>query len=106
MTDIGFTRDTNTMKLTGAAPIFGSGTAYYDTTLVDEKKKSRIFGDDEEAVVRKMTREMDFHVLLKNQSYLHLISVYPNISETKKKNLMDAIKKRNNRITIDYGGFR
>ena len=96
--NIGFIRDITTMKFIGPAPLFDSGNAYWNSKLINESVKSKLFGDVEADVFKKMKQKCDLSVLFKDYEYKKIISAYPCISNVKKENLINEIAKRNNRL--------
>lgn len=93
--NIGFIRDLNTMKITGPAPLFDFGAAYWSSGKINDAVRSKAFGDVEKAVFRRMEKKCDLSRVLKGTGYVHCIKTYPRISEEKKNNLVEAIGKRN-----------
>lgn len=105
LSNIGFIRDMKTMKYIGPAPIYDSGNAYYQTANVENDNRSKLFGESELEIVKKMKKEIDLSVLKQYKDYAHFIWTYPNITKDKKENLVNVIKRRNNRLTVDLGMF-
>lgn len=96
--NIGFIRDINTLKFIGPAPLYDCGNAYWSTKNINDKTKSQMFGDVESKITAKMKRKHDLTSLKKEFAYKKAIMDYPDISEVKKQNLIEAITKRNNQI--------
>ena len=98
LNNIGFIRDVKTMKFVGPAPLFDSGNAYWSTKNISDAVKSKMFGDVEQAIFNKMKRQCNLDAVLKMGGFIDIISCYPGITDEKKENLINAIKKRNNRL--------
>lgn len=102
LSNIGFIRDVNTMKFIGPAPIFDSGNAYYQTDNVNNAVKSTLFGDVENEIVAHMKKEIDLDALTKSKDHKHMIMTYPDITDKKKENLINAIHNRNTRLSMNF----
>ncbi len=96
--NIGFIRDVNTLKFLGPAPLYDSGNAYWSTKKINDTVKSKMFGDVEKDLFKKLKKECDFESILKTGAFIKLIDTYPAISDEKKANLISAIKERNQRL--------
>ena len=99
--NIGFIRDSNTMKFVGPAPLYDSGNAYWSTTKINEHVKSKMFGDMEKKLFKSLKKDCDFEAIAKNGMFQKLVENYPGITDEKKNNLISAIKERNHRLTKD-----
>ncbi len=98
LNNIAFIRDINTLKFLGPAPLFDCGNAYWSSGQINQAVKSKTFGDVEKNVVKKMKKKCDLSFLKNNFDCEKIIWNYPEITDVKKENLIDAIKKRNSRI--------
>lgn len=98
LSNIAFIRDIKTMKFIGPAPLFDSGNAYWSTKKISSEVRSTLFGDVEEAIFAKLMKLYNLNMLAKDSGYIKLISAYPCINDVKKENLIEAIKKRNQRL--------
>lgn len=98
LSNIGFIRDISTLKFIGPAPLFDCGNAYNDTKLVNNNVRSQQFGDVEQEIYKKLQKECDFDKVAKDFGYKKIINDYPNITEKKKENLIEAISKKNKSI--------
>lgn len=96
--NIGFIRDINTMKFIGPAPLYDSGNAYWSTKKINDNVKSKLFGDVENNLFKKLKKECDIESILKIGVFQKLVETYPGISDEKKNNLITAIKDRNSRL--------
>ncbi len=99
LNNIGFLRDSNTLKFIGPAPLYDSGNAYWSTKKINDSVKSKLFGDVENKVFRSMASRCDFERLAKSNSFSKLVENYPGITDEKKGNLISAINERNRRLT-------
>jgi hypothetical protein len=97
--NIGFIRDSNTMKFIGPAPLYDSGNAYWSTKKINDAIKSKMFGDIEGTIFKKLKKQCDLSVLQTNTSFKKVINHYPGITDEKKENLISAINKRNIKLT-------
>lgn len=93
-----FLRDSNTMKFIGPAPAFDFGSGYWDTSRINNSEKSKEFGDVSDGIIKSLRKKIDFTKLLNYKTMEDIIMRYPYISAVKKSNLIDAIKKKNNRL--------
>ena len=96
--NIGFIRDSNTMKFIGPAPLYDSGNAYWSTKKINEQIKSKLFGDMESKLFKSLKKDCDFEAIAKSSAFEKLIDKYPGITDEKKGNLSKAIKERNQRL--------
>lgn len=96
--NIGFIRDSNTMKFIGPAPLYDSGNAYWSTKKINDAVKSKMFGDMELKLVKQLKKECDLEEITKSGTFIKLIDTYPGITDEKKENLIKAIKERNQRL--------
>lgn len=103
--NIGFLQDVKTMKFVGCAPLFDCGNAYWNSQDVCGAIKSKFFGEDEMGIVSDVKRKADFNKLFASSGYKHLINYYPCIKDEKKKNLIEAIEKRNHRLELGLQGI-
>ncbi len=97
LNNIGFLRDVNTLKFIGPAPLFDSGNAYWDSSLVNKDKKSKCFIDSEQKIVEELKKEADLSIFDDN-SYETLIYKYPELEDKRKESIVKAINKRNDRF--------
>ncbi len=97
LNNIGFLRDINTLQFIGPAPLFDSGNAYWDSSLVNKEKKSKCFAQSEKFVVAELKKELD-PSCLDDASYEDLIYKYPELEDQRKESLIKAISKRNDRL--------
>lgn len=100
--NIGFLLDINTMKFIGPAPMYDSGNAYWSSNNIGENK-SKLFTDKEFNFLGSPKEKNDIlNFLTQDKSYIYgyekLIRSYPCITDIKKENLIEAIKKRNVRL--------
>ena len=100
LSNIGFILDADKNEFIGPAPLFDNGGAYWDSKKVSDAVKSKLFGDEEDAIIKKLTKETDLEEILKNTDYVNLISNYPEITDVKKDNLIEAIRKRHKSISV------
>ena len=100
LSNIGFIRDSKTMKFIKCAPMFDSGNAYWNTKLVNEPVKSKLFGDVENRIYHNLASKCNLSVL-NNKDYEEIIMKYPEITDAKKENLIEAINKRNAYLMIE-----
>ena len=98
LSNIAFIRDINTMKFIGPAPLFDSGNAYWSTKKITDTVKSNMFGDVEGAICAELKKKYNLEELTHLKPFYALINSYPAITDEKKENLIEAIKKRNNRL--------
>lgn len=98
LNNIAFIRDVNTLKFIGPAPLFDCGNAYWSSGQINQAVKSKTFGDVEKNIVKQMKAQCDLSFLQTDKDYERVIGIYPEITDTKKENLIEAIKKRNNQI--------
>ncbi len=96
--NIGFIRDSNTMKFIGPAPLYDSGNAYWSTKKINDTVKSKLFGDIENSLFKSLKKECDLEEIQKSAAFQKLIESYPGITDEKKNNLIAAIKERNQRL--------
>lgn len=96
--NIGFIRDVNTLEFVGPAPLYDCGNAYWATKKINDTVKSELFHGVESKIVEKKKKEMNLSALSGDYGYKKIIHQYPDISDVKKDNLIEAIEKRNNRI--------
>lgn len=106
--NIGFIRDTKTMKFIGPAPLYDSGNAFWNTKKVGEDVRSKLFGNVEDTVFGAVQKKIDFSRFANSEDYAKIIMQYPCITDVKKENLINAIKKRNRRLclSMDRGNER
>lgn len=100
LSNIGFIRDAKTMKFIGCAPLFDSGNAYWNSKLVTETTKSKMFGDVEKRIYTKMVKKVNLEPLC-SEDYVDIIVKYPEITDNKKDKLIEAIKKKNAFLMIE-----
>ncbi len=109
LNNIAFIRDINTLKFIGPAPLFDCGAAYWSTNNTNAPVKSKQFGDVEGRICREMSARCDVVGVLKDKSFQKIINQYPGITDAKKQNLIEAIKKSNRDIIfsrdIDKAGI-
>ncbi len=98
LSNIGFIRDINTMKFIGPSPLYDCGNAYIDTKKMNEGVKGDLFGDMEANILKELKKCIDLEAVFKGFGYKKLISAYPDITETKKENLIEVIGKKNNNM--------
>lgn len=102
LSNIGFIMDINTMKFIGPAPLYDSGNAYWSSGSINNHVKSKEFGDIEVANMKEFKKQGCLDFLVEDnaykEGYKNLINSYPCINDTKKENLIQAIKKRNNNL--------
>lgn len=100
LSNIGFIRDIKTMKFIKCAPLFDSGNAYWNSKLVNDSVKSKLFGNVEKRIYNNMVGKCNLSVL-NNRDYEDIIMKYPEITDEKKENLIEAINKRNTFMQIE-----
>ena len=100
--NIAFIRDVNTMKFIGPAPLYDSGNAYWSTKSVNDPVKSKLFGDVENEVFKKIKKKCDLEAMTKSFGYKKLVYTYPMISDVKKEKLVEAIGQRNSRLAKSH----
>ena len=88
------------MKFIGCAPIFDSGNAYWNTKTINGVAKSKLFGDVEKRIYQKMSKLCDLSVL-NNRDFEDIVMKYPEITDQKKQNLVEAICKKNSYLMIE-----
>ena len=93
--NIALIRDVKTLKFKGPAPLFDFGAAYWSAGKIENSVKSKSFGDVEQRVFKKMKKKCDVNAVLTDNRFADLIESYPRISEQRKRDLIEAIKKRN-----------
>lgn len=101
LSNFGFLRDIKTMKFIGPAPLFDSGSAYWSTKKINDAVKSKMFGDIESSIMKILKGKVDLSILKNYELFQKLISKYPGITDEKKENLINAIKKRNTILTME-----
>ena len=92
--NIGFVRNMETMKLE-VGPLFDFGASYWSSGKIDNRVKSKLFGDVETRIFNKLKNKCDIEVLLKKEKYMNAVETYPTISAERKKELIAAIGERN-----------
>ena len=98
--NIGFIRDIKTMKFIKCAPLFDSGHAYWNTKLVNEAVQSKMFGDIEKRIYHNLVGKCNLSVL-NNKDFEDIIMKYPEITDEKKENLIEAINQKNSFLKIE-----
>ncbi len=98
LNNIGFLRDSNTMKFIGPAPLYDSGNAYWSTKKINDAVKSKMFGDVENKIFQNLCGRCDYEGIVKSSSFNKLVESYPGITDEKKENLISAINERNKRL--------
>lgn len=93
--NIGLLRDADTLKFIGPAPLFDFGAAYWSNGIIRKATSNARFADVEKKILKKMEHRCDIESIIKNENILHCIEMYPNIGSEKKKELISAIKDRN-----------
>ncbi len=106
LSNIGAILDVNTGKFISMAPLYDSGNAYWSTHQIEENINSVYFGDVENVIFKKMLKDHDISFLKKSSDYKEIINAYPNISEVKKSNLIEAIGKQNTKLCIRHDMIR
>lgn len=86
--NFGFLRDVDNAKITGFAPLFDSGSAYWGKA--SEFKKARLFNEIEEEALIEVMELMDMGAMLNHEEMFALINLYPKIGSKKR----EEIKKR------------
>lgn len=99
LSNIAFIYNVDEKKFEGPSPVYDCGYAYWDTKKVSDAVKSKLFGDVEENIFKKLKKECDFESLAKSRGYKKIIADYPGFSNVKKDNLIEAIEKRYNVLT-------
>ena len=97
--NIGFLRDSETMRFIGPAPLYDSGNAYWSTKKINLKTKSKMFGDIEHKVFKKLKEKFDLEELKNDREFERIVSKYPGITDEKKDALIGAINQRNLRLS-------
>lgn len=92
--NIAFIRNVETLKME-PAPVFDFGAAFWSSGKIDVQVKSRLFGDVEKKIFKRMKGKCDLEAIRKNKSYKRCIEDYPLIEDKRKKELISAIEKRN-----------
>lgn len=98
LSNIGFIRDINTLKFIGPAPLYDCGNAYWSTQKITDNVRSEMFKGVEDMISKKLKQKCDLSKIFADMGYETIINAYPEITDVKKKNLIEAIKKRNNRL--------
>lgn len=92
--NFGFILDVETNKFIGPAPLFDSGTAFWSAKkMMQNKTKSKLFGDVEQKLIRHSIKHTSF-ISLKNLNCNELIDSYPWISDEKKISILKAVRKK------------
>lgn len=99
LSNIGFIRDIKTMKFIGPAPLYDSGSAYWSAKKINDAVKSKVFGNIENTIMKNLKSKVDLTALTDNKAFQKIINRYPGITDKKKEELINAIEKRNARIT-------
>lgn len=98
--NIAFIRNINTMKFIGPSPLFDCGNAFWSTKPIAENAtKSRLFGDVEGDIFKKVKPKCNLEYAFSDIKIKSLIEKYPNITDFKKENLIDAWSKREALLT-------
>ncbi len=98
LSNIAFIRDINTMKFIGPSPLYDCGNAYIDTKKMNDNARGELFGDVEDNIIKHLKADIDMEAIFKGYGYKKIISTYPDITDTKKENLIGIIGKINNNM--------
>ena len=98
--NIAFVRNVNTLKLE-TGPLFDFGASYWSSGKIDNQVKSKLFGDVEKRIFKRMKKKCDLEYLRKSEGYRSCIESYPAINEERKRELISAITKRNEMLCRD-----
>ena len=92
--NFGFIRSVATGEIYGPAPLFDCGSAYWGTTNDVKKRTSKLFSDKEAELMDKAAKR---NMVTKGRStpqMTKLIKMYPDITDTKKEEILTMIQER------------
>lgn len=93
LNNFGFLRSASTGKILGFAPLFDCGSSYWGTQNNVTKKRSNLFPDMEEEILKKAARKGLLADIRSTKSMQRLIHGYPDIPAAKKEALYEEIKQ-------------
>ncbi len=93
-------RDVNTMKYLGPAPLFDFAASFWSADKINHATRSKTFESVEKRIFNKMKKKMDLEKLLKNSDYRDIINAYPDLIDSRKQELVSAIKQRNEELLL------
>lgn len=95
LSNIGFIRNTDTLKFIGPAPIFDCGNAY---GTYGQERRVNTLNDSQKDLIREYSKRIDLEALLNDKSLENMIIDYPCINTEEKKKLIRNMEERNKMI--------
>lgn len=99
--NFGFIRDVETAQITGFAPLFDSGSAYWGKA--SHNKKARLFSEQEQEALETVLQKISLGIVFDHKEMFRLVNMYPKIGQKKreeiKKRILDSFQL--GRITPD-----
>lgn len=99
--NFGFIRDVETGKFTGMAPLFDSGSAYWGSSEQVKEHNSKLFKEVEKPIVKRVLKKYHISDAKDVSDMMRLIEIYPEIDETKKRDIITNIERINKGLIQD-----
>jgi HipA-like C-terminal domain. len=104
LNNFGFIRNVKTGKLIDYAPLFDSGSAFFDT-----KENANMFKRQEKKALEKMRVNLE-NKDIDMQDMIHLVKTFPTISDEDKRYIVERIEKSKAKVVMilskSFGGER
>lgn len=104
--NMGVIADVEQCKILYPAPLFDSGNAFWEITSIygNIPKDSKLFGDVDKKIFKEVKKRCNLEKLLLDENmekFEKFVYSYPKMSDKKRENLINAIKKRNEKLCME-----